>query len=106
MTIRTVRFYMKPGCHLCELAEELLDGLVSECPLDLEMIDITTDIDLFDRYRYEIPVVAVEGGGTASGRITEADLRRILHLGLARPPSTVPASAFPEPGEPADRRVN
>ena len=85
MTIRTVRFYTKPGCHLCEQAEELLEALAAECPLDLETIDITTDIDIFDRYRYEIPVVAVEGGGTASGRITEADLRRILHLGVARP---------------------
>ena len=93
MTIRTVRFYTKPGCHLCEQAEELLEALTVECPLDLEKIDITTDIDIFDRYRYEIPVIAVEGGGTASGRITEADLRRILHLGVARPrPNALPDS--------------
>jgi hypothetical protein len=85
MTIRTVRFYTKPGCHLCEQAEELLEALALECPLDLEKIDITTDVDIFDRYRYEIPVIAVEGGGTASGRITEADLRRALHLGVPRP---------------------
>jgi hypothetical protein len=91
MTIRTVRFYTKPGCHLCEQAEELLEALAFECPLDLEKIDITTDIDVFDRYRYEIPVIAVEGGGTASGRITEADLRRVLHLGAARPrPDALP----------------
>lgn len=99
MTIRTVRFYTKPGCHLCEQAEELLEALALECPLDLETIDITTDVDIFDRYRYEIPVVAVEGGGTASGRITEADLRRALHLGVARPrPGTLsePLAGPPE----------
>ena len=88
MTIRTVRFFTKPGCHLCEQAEELLEEIAGECPMDLEMIDITEDMDIFDRYRYEIPVIAVEGGGTASGRITEADLRRVLHLGPARPPRT------------------
>lgn len=83
--ILTVRFYTKPGCHLCEQAEELLESLAAECPLDLEVVDITTDMDIFDRYRYEIPVVAVEGGGTVSGRITEADLRRVLRLGEPRP---------------------
>ena len=85
MTINTVRFYTKAGCHLCEHAEELLELLAEECPLDLKIIDITTDIDIFDRYRYEIPVIAVEGGGSVSGRISEADLRRVLQLGAPRP---------------------
>lgn len=92
MTIRTVRFFTKPGCHLCEQAEELLEQIAGECPIDLEVIDITEDMDTFDRYRYDIPVVAVEGGGTASGRITEADLRRVLHLGPVRPSRTQPPS--------------
>jgi glutaredoxin len=105
VTIRTVRFYTKPGCHLCEQAEELLEALMAECPLDLEMIDITTDVDIFDRYRYEIPVIAVEGGGTASGRITEADLRRVLHLGLPRH-GGLPgiSSAPPDAGKVPERR--
>lgn len=103
MTIRTVRFYTKPGCHLCEQAEELLESLAAECPLDLEVIDITTDIDIFDRYRYEIPVIAVEGGGTASGRITEADLRRVLHLGVPRPRPPALPGTLSDPREGSDR---
>ena len=70
MTIPVVRLYSKPGCHLCEQAEELLDEISRECPLAVEQIDITTDVDLFERYRYEIPVVAVEGGGSVFGRVT------------------------------------
>lgn len=93
MTIPTVRLYSKPGCHLCEHAEDLLEEITAECPLDVEIIDITTDTDLFERYRYEIPVIAVEGGGTISGRITIEDLRRALHLGLPRLPRP---SAMPE----------
>ena len=84
MTIQTVRLYSKPGCHLCEQAEALLEVLAEECPLDLQVIDIMADADTFDRYRYEIPVVAVEGGGSVSGRIDEADLRRVLRLGPPR----------------------
>jgi glutaredoxin len=84
VTIRTVRLYSRQGCHLCEQAEELLEELAAECPLDLDIVDITNDPDLFDRFRYEIPVVAVEGGGTVSGRISMEDLRRVLRLGPPR----------------------
>jgi glutaredoxin len=87
VTIRTVRLYSREGCHLCEQAEELLEEIAAECPLDLDIVDITTDADLFERFRYEIPVVAVEGGGTVSGRITIEDLRRVLRLG---PPPKAP----------------
>jgi hypothetical protein len=76
--------YARPGCHLCEVVEELLEELLGECPFDLEQIDITTDMDLFERYRYEIPVVAVEGGAIVAGRITRDDLRRVLRLGPPR----------------------
>jgi hypothetical protein len=58
----------------------MLEEVALECPLDLEVLDITTDMDLFERYRYEIPVVAVEGGGSVAGRIGREDLRRVLRL--------------------------
>jgi hypothetical protein len=58
----------------------LLEEVALECPLDLEIFDITTDMDLFERYRYEIPVVAVEGGGSVAGRISRDDLRKVLRL--------------------------
>ena len=94
MTIPIVRLYMKPGCHLCDLAEELLDEVSSECPMSVEQIDIMTDVDLFERYRYEIPVVAVEGGGTIGGKITIEDLRRVLRL---RPPRADAVALQPDP---------
>ena len=97
MTIPVVRLYVKPGCHLCEQAEELLEELSGECPLAIEQIDIMTDVDLFERYRYEIPVVAVQGGGSVGGRVTLEDLRRVLHLAPPRPPVVhVPAEPRPD----------
>lgn len=98
MTISTVRLYSRPGCHLCERAEELLETIATECPIDLEVIDITTDPDLFERFRYEIPVVAVEGGGMVGGRIGIDDLRRVLRL--RQPPAQAAdgaAGPLPEP---------
>ncbi|HZS86133.1 MAG TPA: glutaredoxin family protein [Chloroflexota bacterium] len=81
--VRHVTFYSKPGCHLCEDAEELLDALRDDYDLRVTWIDITGDLEIYERYKYEIPVVIVEDGGTASGRIDEAALRRALRTATA-----------------------
>ncbi len=78
--IRRLTFYTKNGCHLCEQAEDLLDDLRREAELRVTPIDITTDLAIYERYKYEIPVVVVTDGGTVSGRITLAGLRRALGL--------------------------
>ena len=69
-------FYTKPGCHLCEQAEELLDDLRHDYDVHVTVIDITRDLAVFERYKYEIPVVVVAGGGVVSGRIDPVALRR------------------------------
>lgn len=50
--------YSKPGCHLCEgLIAKL--GQITSLPLELEIRDITTQEEWFDRYQYEIPVMCI-----------------------------------------------
>ncbi len=70
----------------------LLEEVAAARPISLQTIDITTDMDLFSRYRYEIPVIEVEGGGTVSGRVTLADLQRALgvapHIAGGETPAT------------------
>ena len=78
MPVRAVRLYGKPGCHLCEQAEELLEDLRNEFPHALISIDITSDQALFERYRYEIPVIALDNGQMIGGKVTEAQLRALL----------------------------
>lgn len=75
---RAVVLYTKPGCHLCDEAQALLDELAPDLDLAITSIDITTDASLFERYRYEIPVVVCEGVEVAKGRIAEAGLRDAL----------------------------
>ena len=60
--MRHVTFYTKPGCHLCEDAEELLDGLRNAYNLHITSIDITTDLAIYERYKYDIPVIVVQHG--------------------------------------------
>ena len=50
--------YSKPGCHLCEGLIAKLEQITS-LPLELEIRDITTQQEWFDRYQYEIPVMCI-----------------------------------------------
>ncbi len=76
--VRHVAFYTKGGCHLCEHAEELLEDAQADYDLRITAVDITTDLTTFARYRYEIPVIVVEGGAIVSGRIDRDGLRHAL----------------------------
>lgn len=75
---REVTLFTKPGCHLCEQVEELLDGFRFAYDVRVTRVDITTDLAVYERYKYEIPVVVVSGGGTLSGRIAESELRAVF----------------------------
>lgn len=81
LPVRRVTFYTKTGCHLCEQAEELLDDLRGDYDLTITPVDITTDLVIYERYKFEIPVVVVDGGGIAGGRIDAAALRHALDTG-------------------------
>jgi glutaredoxin len=69
-----VTLYSKPGCHLCEDVRALLDELAPERGFDVHEVDIRSDPALFERYRYEIPVVLRDGVEVARGRIEEKQL--------------------------------
>lgn len=56
-----VRFYTKPGCHLCEDAADALEAISRDVPLAIEAIDITTDLDLHRRFWDKIPVLDIDG---------------------------------------------
>jgi glutaredoxin len=72
-----VTLYTKAGCHLCDEAREHLDDLAADLELDLTEIDIRSDDALFERYRYRIPVIVVDGVERLEGQITLADVRSL-----------------------------
>ena len=73
-----VTLFMKPGCHLCEDAEALLLRLQNELPFDLQLVDITADATLYDRYKEAVPVVEWNGEELLSAPIGETMARTIL----------------------------
>ncbi len=73
-----VTLYTRPGCLLCDEVRDLIIDLSRIRPLDLVEFDITSDLEAYDRYKWAIPVVAVNGVERLSAPITERDLIRVL----------------------------
>ena len=75
---RQVFLYSRPGCHLCDDAAELLERLAQRIPLAVVVVNILSDIDLYERYKHSIPVVALAGGPTLAAPIRADELERLL----------------------------
>ena len=73
-----VSLYGKPGCHLCEDAEALLAQVARTQPLTVQKVNIESSPELFDEYRYRIPVIQVAGGATLDWPTTAERIRRAI----------------------------
>ncbi|MGE5894671.1 MAG: glutaredoxin family protein [bacterium] len=71
-------FYYKPGCWLCDTTEETLNGLKGRHGLEINKVDIATNDDLYELYRFDIPVLEFRNGSTLHGRIKKKDLLRTI----------------------------
>jgi glutaredoxin len=69
-----VTFYTKAGCHLCDDARDMLDEIAAQTAYELTEIDIRRDTELFERYRYRIPVIMINATLAAEGRIDYNEL--------------------------------
>ena len=96
----TVELFTKEGCTLCDDAKAVLDSLRADAPHSLIAVDIT-DKDktkLWDRYKYDIPVLAIDGVYWTKHRVTEGDARAAL--------TEAASGSFRErPGEPDASRL-
>jgi glutaredoxin len=78
VTAARVTLYSRPGCHLCDDARAVIAAVCDELGEAYEEVDITTDDDLEDRYRDEIPVTLVDGRQHDFWRVDAARLRAAL----------------------------
>ncbi|HLZ25299.1 MAG TPA: glutaredoxin family protein [Ktedonobacterales bacterium] len=74
----TITLYAKAGCHLCDDARDYLENAAADHEFELVEIDIRRDPAIFERYRYRIPVITVDGEERLEGRIEEADVRALF----------------------------
>jgi len=65
-----VVLYTKPGCKLCEEMKTEMQSAGVENLYSLEEVDIEKDAELFARYRFEIPVLCINGVEAFRHRLT------------------------------------
>jgi len=73
-----VNFYYKDGCWLCDSAEEMLNGLKERYAIEINKIAINSDDELYELYRFDIPVFEFKDGSALYGRIKKKDFLRKL----------------------------
>ncbi len=56
-----VEIYSKPDCSLCHEAKQVLEEVRAHLDFELIEVNIESDPVLYERYRYDIPVVFVDG---------------------------------------------
>ncbi|WP_257460924.1 glutaredoxin family protein [Archangium lipolyticum] len=77
-----VRIYSKPNCCLCDQAKDVLERVRERIPFDLVEEDIRADPATFTAFRYDIPVVIIDGHQAFKLRLEEGEveayLRRVM----------------------------
>ncbi|MFR9800033.1 glutaredoxin family protein [Streptomyces sp. MS06] len=75
---RVVTLVRKPGCHLCDDAQLVVEKVCGELGVAWEEKDITRDSRLHEAYWEQIPVVLIDGEQHTFWRVDEQRLRKAL----------------------------
>jgi glutaredoxin len=81
MSKARVIIYSRPGCHLCDEAKAAILSAACSDQFTLEEVNIESDEELLRKYKYDIPVVAINGVESFIHRVDpkefETRIRRI-----------------------------
>ena len=70
-----VIIYSRPGCHLCDEAKAAILSAGCSDLFVLEEINIESDEELLRKYKYDIPVIAINGVETFIHRVNADEFR-------------------------------
>ncbi len=81
----TFTLYTKADCSLCDTAKDALADFRRECVFELQIIDITAHATLFEKYKHDIPVLAIDGEDVVKHFIDLKKLRVLTERHRHRP---------------------
>ena len=70
-----VIIYSRPGCHLCDDAKAAILSAGCSDQILLEEIKIESSDELLGKYRYDIPVITIDGIESFIHRVTPREFR-------------------------------
>ena len=73
-----VTIYTKPGCHLCDEAKAAIEQARAEREFTLEEVNIDLDPAMAELYKYDIPVIFINGVKAFKHRVSAREFRRKL----------------------------
>lgn len=71
-----VEIYSRPGCHLCDEAKDAIRASGCSDQFILREINIDEDAALYEEYRYDIPVIFINGAKAFKHRVDPKEFRR------------------------------
>ena len=78
MSAPRVTIYSRPGCHLCDVAREVVQRVCADLGEEYAEVSIDQDPELRERFTDEVPVTFVDGRQHDFWRVDEARLRAAL----------------------------
>ena len=75
MSKAQVIIYSRPGCHLCEEAKAAILSAGCSDEFVLQEINIESSEELLTKYRYDIPVISIDGVETFIHRVSAQEFR-------------------------------
>ena len=74
-----VVIYTRPDCHLCDEAKQAIQSAQCSDEYTFEEVNIETDSQLLESYRYDIPVIMINDVEAFRHRLISEEFReRIL----------------------------
>ena len=67
--------YSRPGCHLCDEAKAAIQNSNCSDRYTLEEVNIESDDELLKKYKYDIPVVTIDGEEAFRHRVDPNEFR-------------------------------
>lgn len=73
-----VTLYSRPGCHLCDVAREVIERVCADLGEEYVEVSVDDDPELRERFTDEVPVTFVDGRQHDFWRVDESRLRAVL----------------------------
>lgn len=70
-----VIIYSRPGCHLCDEAKAAIQNAGCNDSFTLEEINIESDDELLKKYKYDIPVITIDGVEAFKHRVNAQEFK-------------------------------
>lgn len=93
--VTTLTLISKPDCHLCDVAREIIDVVISELPesdVEVAELSILDDPALYATWWEKIPVVLIDDRLHAHWRLDAARLRAALDAAASQAPDAISVS--------------